>query len=328
METRRQSAIETAYHRPRLDGFDVASLEQALFVLDLGSFRKAAERLCVQPSVVSRRIRAIEDVLGVDLFHRATRGAQPTGAGLKILQRARRVIDELHLIATVGRQLGQGTEGALCIGIVASIAGGRARDLLRIFLAAHPGIEFSVVEGSPRVHIGDIAALKLDAAIVVAQPEAEGCVVETLWSERIMVALSEAHPFSQQDTIEWPQLFDERFLVSRMDPGPEIQDYIVQHLSGLGRHPIVEPRTVSRDGLLALVGLEQGVTLVSSAEAAVSYPGVAFRPLNDDRLPFSLVWAETNGNPLLRRFLSLARRWASQREVERGVNGQTPDPSP
>lgn len=73
---------------------DLKSLEHALLVLDHGSFRKAAESLGVRPSVVSRRVRTLEDAIGVSLFQRQSQGAQPTLAGGKILGRGRVILDE------------------------------------------------------------------------------------------------------------------------------------------------------------------------------------------------------------------------------------------
>ncbi len=60
---------------PKPPALDVAALENALLVQELGSFRKVAEALDVKPSVISRRVRALEDQLGVGLFHRRTAGA-------------------------------------------------------------------------------------------------------------------------------------------------------------------------------------------------------------------------------------------------------------
>jgi DNA-binding transcriptional LysR family regulator len=311
-------------------GLDFQSLEQALLVFDVGSFRKAAELLGTEPSVVSRRIRVLEDEIGVSLFHRQVRGVQPTNAGLELLGRIRRIVDEGRLIVTAGRRAGEGRDGALCIGIVASIAGGGVRDLLSTFLADHPNIAFNVAEGSPREHIRDVQALRVDASIAVGQPAAPGLKTETLWTEPIVVALPASGDLAQMQSVAWDTLNGSRFLVSRTSPGPEIQDYIVQHLAALGRHPLIEPRTVGRDGLLALIGLDQGVTLVSGAEAAVSYPGVIFRPLNGEQLPFSLIWSEENDNPVLRRFMSHARRWSAARAMAEasGAALQTHDPSP
>ena len=317
--------------RNRQNGFEsieLRSFEQALLVLDVGSFRKAAALQGVQPSAVSRRIRILEDAIGVGLFQRQKHGAEPTAAGRKILQRARRVVDEVRLILRASQLAGEGREGMLCIGVVASIAGGGARDLLTTFLDAHPGVELAITEGSSRGHIGKVQGLCMDATFVVGRPPALGCVMETLWSDPIMMALPERHRLASTEAVRWLDLHDERFLVSRMDPGPEIQDYIVQHLAALGHHPLVESPQVGRDTLMALIGLGLGVSLVSGAEAAVSYPGVVFRPLHDDLLPYSVVWSEQNDSPMLRRFMSLARRWSSERKKPIAGLPRTPDPSP
>ena len=79
---------------------------------------------------------------------------------------------------------------------------------------------------------------------------------------------------------------------------------------------------------MALIGLGLGVSLVSGAEAAVSYPGVVFRPLADDLLPYSVVWSEHNDNPMLRRFMSLARLWSGEREKTIAELARRPYPSP
>jgi DNA-binding transcriptional LysR family regulator len=217
-------------------------------------------------------------------------------------------MSDLDDLVRIARSSSIGAVGSLCVGVVSSIAGGTARDLLRSFLAAHDDVDLQVVEGSPRVHVGNIRALKMDLCFVVGNPPAPGCVVEPLWSEPILVAFADDHRLAAGGVIEWTQLVSERFIVSNADPGPEINDYVVKQMSELGLHPIVEPRPVRRDGLMALVGLGRGVSLVGAAEAAVTYPGVVFRPIHDEMLPFSVVWSEQNDNPVLRRFLSLARQ--------------------
>jgi hypothetical protein len=98
-----------------------------------------------------------------------------------------------------------------------------------------------------------------------------------------------------------------------VDPGPEIQDYIIRGLAELGRHPDVEQLAVQRETLLALVGLGRGLSLVAEAEAGVVYPGVIFLPLDHKEIPFSFVWSEQNDNPAFRRFLSAARVQALER---------------
>lgn len=75
--------------------------------------------------------------------------------------------------------------------------------------------------------------------------------------------------------------------------------------------------SVQRETLLALVGFGQGLSLVGDAEGGVTYPGVVFRPLDSQEIPFSLVWSTQNDNPAFRRFLSAARMQAAERRSAR-----------
>ena len=195
------------------------------------------------------------------------------------------------------------------VGIIASIAGGKARGLLVEFRSTHPDVEIDVIEGAPGDHANAVRNLRMDVALIADQRAATtGCNVEPLWSEPVFVALSDRSPLATAEVLRWDQLGDERFLVSQASSGIEVQDIIMRHLDVLGRTPVVEPRAVQRGGLLGLISLGIGISLVGKAEAAVTYPGVAFRPLEGETLPFNAIWVDNNDNPALRRFLSLARK--------------------
>jgi hypothetical protein len=56
-----------------------------------------------------------------------------------------------------------------------------------------------------------------------------------------------------------------------------------------------------------LVAMGQGLTLTSEATTAAHFPGVVYRPLGEEILPFCAIWSPQNDNPALRRLLSLAR---------------------
>src|SRR5262245_53881414 len=64
-------------------------------VCEAQSLTAAARRLGVSPSVVSRQIAALESRLGARLFHRTTRQISLTDAGVRYLERARRILGDL-----------------------------------------------------------------------------------------------------------------------------------------------------------------------------------------------------------------------------------------
>lgn len=115
------------------------------------------------------------------------------------------------------------------------------------------------------------------------------------------------HPLANKVELGWPDLVSERFIVSDVAPGQEIHDYLVAHLADLGSHPEIHPQQVGRDNILSLVAVGRGLTLTSEATTVAQFPGITYRQLADEVLPFSMVWSARNDNPACRRLLSLAR---------------------
>ena len=72
-----------------------ANLEALVTVVDTGSFSKAAERLGMAKSVISRRVSMLEEQLGAQLLQRTTRSLSLTGPGQQFYERAVRILAEL-----------------------------------------------------------------------------------------------------------------------------------------------------------------------------------------------------------------------------------------
>jgi hypothetical protein len=153
---------------------------------------------------------------------------------------------------------------------------------------------------------------------LTGEQEVDGCDRLHLWDERVLVAMPRVHRLADFAAVSWEDLRTERFIVSEADPGPEIHDYLVKHLAGLGHHPSVERHGVSRDNLMNLVSFGGGLTLTSEATVGANFPGVVYKSLAGELLPFCAFWSPRNDNPALRRMLSLARimskrsRWLQQ----------------
>ena len=61
-----------------------------------GSFAEAARKLNVANSVISKRVKDLEDFLGTQLFIRTTRKVTPTETGYSYLEYTRRILDEIE----------------------------------------------------------------------------------------------------------------------------------------------------------------------------------------------------------------------------------------
>lgn len=301
-------------------------LRYVLTAADKHSFRQAAIDLGVWESTISRGIRDLEDDIGVALFIRHPGGVKLTNAGIKFLGHARMAIGRIEYALKDAGAAGRGEVGMVRIGIFSSLASGFLADLLQAYQVDNPLVHLDFVEGGPAEHVAAVQHHRMDVAFLTGEPAAHGCETARFWDERVFVVVPRGHGLAEREEIGWDDLRDERFIVSETNPGPEIHDYLVKHLADLGRHPCVERCGVGRDNLMKLVGLGRGLTLTSEATTGAVFPGVVYRPIESERLPFSAVWSHRNDNPAFRRLLSMARTFSKQAKADDSQNASTASP--
>lgn len=304
---------------------ELSDIRSFVAVADASGMRRAALQLGVRQSVLSRRIRNLEDYLGASLFERGRDGVRLTFAGARFLESVRLSLAGLDSAVRAVRSAGRAEEGLLRIGIVASLSTGFLRDLLSGWYQRHPGVRIELAAGSAHEHTGAILAREMDVTFVMGSPVVVGCDVEELWSEPVLAALPSDHSLAGRASIELTSLRDERFIVTREAPGPETYAYLLKRLSGLEQSPSIDEYGVGREALLSMVGFGFGVTLLCGGGIGVRYPDVTFVPVTEESLPFSAVWSPENDNPALRRLLSDARLLS---RVTNGGSSQMPGPSP
>lgn len=71
-------------------------LHAVVTIADAGSLVRAARRLHISQPPLTRKVRALEDELGVELFERGPRGMRLTPAGARLLDRARTILAEVE----------------------------------------------------------------------------------------------------------------------------------------------------------------------------------------------------------------------------------------
>ena len=292
--------------------FELRHLRDTIAAADQGSFRRAALEMKVQESAVSRRIRDLEDEIGAALFIRHPSGVTLTQAGEVFVRHARQALKQVSYAAVDVGAIGRGETGIVRIGIFSSLASGFLAQLLKAFTTSHSDVRIDIIEGAPCDHIAAVQQHQLDVAFVTGLHPIERCDFEQFWTERVYVVLPTTHPLSRVRLIKWSDLQAQRFLVSEADPGPEIHGFLIRHLANLGVHPEIERVQVGRDNLMQIVSLGRGLTLTSEATIAMRFPGVVYKRLENETLPFRAIWSPRNDNPAFRRFLSLARHLSKQ----------------
>jgi LysR family glycine cleavage system transcriptional activator len=144
------------------------------------SFTAAADELAVTQAAVSHQIKALEDDLGVRLFHRAPRGLALTEEGAALFGPVHAAFDRVR--EGIGRVRALRRGGTLTVTASPSLAGAWLVPRLVRFHAAHPEIEVRVL-ASPR--LVDLAAEGVDAGIRYGRGRWAGLVAEPLMREEL-----------------------------------------------------------------------------------------------------------------------------------------------
>lgn len=119
---------------------DVVQLKTLIHVAELGSLSKASDRLHVAQPALSRQIRQLERELGVHLFERHGRGMEITPAGLEVLERATRIMDELEAIRSSVAGGRAAFKGMVAIGTTPTIAEIVTVPLVKRIRDTHPDL--------------------------------------------------------------------------------------------------------------------------------------------------------------------------------------------
>jgi DNA-binding transcriptional LysR family regulator len=264
----RQSRSKGKAGTPKID---LVSITQALLVAECLSFRRAARVLGTPQSAISRRIRALEDVLGVSLFERTPAGVRPTTTGAQFFEQARVGLRQFDDAVQAAGAAGRGTIGRLDIGILSSMAAGFLREVIRTFHAGHVDVALHIVEGASREQVALVREGRLDVAFVLGALDLPNCNVTQLWTERIFVALPQGHLLCDCDEITWESLRDEKVILCQSESGGAIHDRLITRLAQLGYSPCVERLDVGREALMHLVALGLGVSFTSEATVATEF---------------------------------------------------------
>ncbi|MES2495998.1 MAG: LysR family transcriptional regulator [Pseudomonadota bacterium] len=177
------------------------------------SFTVAAQELNLTQSAVSRQIRALEELLGSELFHREKQKVRLTLAGSAY---AREIRDALTRIsgATLGFRANPGGR-SLNLAVLPMFGARWLIPRLPRFLAAHPGIAVNL---TTRVVPFDFSLEAFDAAIHFGDSDWPGGELDLLMHETAIpvcnpATKAEISPATPRDLVNAPLLH----LVSRPD---------------------------------------------------------------------------------------------------------------
>lgn len=242
-------------------------------------FARAAERLQMEQSPLSRRIREMERLLGVRLFERNTRSTRITRAGTVLLDYARRAIALVEQASISARSAALGHSNRLRIGVSDCTAYTRMMEILVRYRTANPNVTVSLYEMPLHRQISGIRDDLLDASISLDGSARDGIEAQAVARDVMCVAIPAAHPLVHAESILPADLVRYPLILfsTEADLGAGSQiDNFVDTLA----EPYVAFRANSLGTMITLIALGHGIGLAGSAQLkSTRRKDVVLRPI-------------------------------------------------
>jgi DNA-binding transcriptional LysR family regulator len=243
-------------------------------------FARAAERLHIEQSPLSRAIKELEEELGTQLFLRTTRSTKLTHAGRLFLEHVPRVFTVLQQARDSVKAAANGFRGQLRMAISDGISPSRFSSFLALCREEEPEVEIRLFEVPLAQQIKGLLEDLYDAGFAQSDAVGDGIVAVPVWSEPLTVAVPARHPILSHKRIPVEELL--RYPLVLCDPQVcEGHARQVEHfLRQTGSEPLIAEQVASCDLMMALVAAGFALGLAGESNiAACREPGVIGRPL-------------------------------------------------
>jgi LysR family hydrogen peroxide-inducible transcriptional activator len=286
------------------------TLKQLQYLVALrnhGHFGRAAEACFVTQSTLSAGIKELESLIGVTLVERTRRVVRFTPLGLRVAEKAQRILRETEDLTDMVRASGKPLAGELRMGVIPTIAPFLLPTLLPKLRREWPDLKLYLREETSQSACDSLRRGQLDC-VLLALPYACGDVeAAELFEDRLMVAFPPGMADGLPPIVPPGSIDEDKLLL--LEDGHCLKDHV---LSACNRPELRAQASILGTSLHTMVQMvDNGLGLTIIPQMAVDAgilegTSVEARPLDADhptRL-IALVWRR--GSPREKEFRLLA----------------------
>ena len=287
-------------------------LQYLIALADHGHFGRAADACFVTQSTLSAGLRELESLVGITLVERTRRVVRFTPLGLKIAEKARRVLREAEELSELARAAGKPLAGDLRMGVIPTIAPFLLPRILPRLRAEWPDLKLYLREETTSAACDSLHRGHVDCVLLALPYHCGDLDSEILFADRLYVAFPQDEPTNPPEWIK-PGMIDESKLLL-LEDGHCLKDHALAACNRPDLRASATMMGTSLHTLIQMVDNDLGVTLLP--EMAISAgildnTHVVARPLDADHPSrrIALVWRK--GSPRDKEFRILAEALAA-----------------
>jgi molybdate transport repressor ModE-like protein len=239
-----------------------------LVILEEGSLRRAADRLRISQSAITRQIQALELELGGQVLERTSAGVRPTNGGAVLAERAKALLAEYDSTMAEVRRLNRGESERLRIGYIASAVQEYLGPALAVLRRDYPKLKVKMLDQTPGEMIIALRQGEIDLALTLHGIDllSRDFYIRKIATVKSLVALPVSHRFATKRQVSISQLKGETFVRGSDDAVPGYTQRIIQLCRKYGGF---RPR---------LATIDKTTSLVESLAVAANEEAISIQP--------------------------------------------------
>jgi DNA-binding transcriptional LysR family regulator len=274
------------------------------------SFTRAANKLHIAQPSLTRKIRNLEDEIGVELFDRSKGHLELTEAGRSFLADAKRLLAVSAESIETARRISRGEAEQFRIGYTAGFDYHRLPVTLAAFHRVCPQARLSLFDMTCAEQIRALERGQIDIGFI-GMPDAltrTGLRGESVASYELLAALPETSPLTRKAAITIRDLQDVPFIGLNVKEYPHYDDWMRRVCQPAHWRPRVVQAPDRFSVLLNSVAAGLGVAVMLEQNRNLPHDGVVFRRLKPPlRAELCVAWRADNSSRPLHEYLRIIR---------------------
>jgi len=185
---------------------DVLGLEAFVAIAGEGRFQRAADRLHITQTALTRRLQNLESLLGVKLVERTTRSVALTRIGRDFLPQARRLLADLASALTELRTTGEAQRGDVAIACVPTVGVQYLPHVIREYAARYPQNRIQILDHASSGVAEAVLRREAEFGIHIGGPHHPDLASVPLLRDRVVMICRDDHPFAARRSLRWREL--------------------------------------------------------------------------------------------------------------------------
>jgi len=282
-------------------------LQYLIALADHGHFGRAADACFVTQSTLSAGLRELESLIGITLVERTRRVVRFTPLGLRIADKARRVLREAEELSELARAAGKPLSGDLRMGVIPTIAPFLLPQILPRLRHDWPDLKLYLREETTTAACDSLHRGHVDCVLLALPYHCGDVETVDLFEDRLFIAFLEGHPSDPPAQMSSDTIDESRLLL--LEDGHCLKDHALAACNRPELRAEAAMLGTSLHTLIQMVDNDLGVTLIPEmaiTAGILKNTHVIARPLDAEHPSRRIALASRRGSPRDKEFRMLA----------------------